>query len=377
MGDIISYIQEKGDLTFEENPFNEVDSLVLSQFAYMSFADCAVCTGDFQTLSDIAKKHYDPQFFRELWQPEKGAMLFLAASKSTRFRDVAAGYFVNIIDADAEKQFSATTFRLSDDLYYIAYRGTDQSFVGWKEDMNLSFMEHTPSQQAAGEYFASCAQKVSGSFMVGGHSKGGNLAMYAAMTAPAYVRERIHTVFDHDGPGFLPQVFQSKEYWTIRDQIQKTIPQTAIVGLLLEYHEDYSVVASDAFAFLQHDPFAWIVQNGQFVHLEKVDGVSKYTNSTLSTWIGNMDMDTRQTFSEALYAIMASTDAATFSELLENWQSNTKAALRQARDTDPRVRRVVIKTIMSLIGTSFSEMGHLVGSQIKRDKKTSELDTPT
>lgn len=184
--------------------------------------------------------------------------MFQVVAESKRFGSIILDNYVNTTEPDMEKQFSAITYHLSDFLHYVAYRGTDASLVGWKENFNLSFSKNVPSQRAAVEYIEQIASGCSGSILAGGHSKGGNLAVYAAVMAKEETSQRLLAVYNHDGPGYLPEVFALEAFQAISNRIHKTVPQTAIVGLLLE-HECYTVVASNSFAFKQHGPFSWVV----------------------------------------------------------------------------------------------------------------------
>lgn len=364
-GNMVSYIRELGHQSFDERPFCEVDSLILSQLSYLNYRKCDTCTTPCSgALSDIFSKCFGGSYVRHTWNPDGNIALMRCAALSRRFGDVVAAQHVSVVDRAEEEQFSAITFHLNDTLHYIAYRGTDATVVGWKEDFNLSFSKNIPSQYSALRYAEQIARTSKGTLILGGHSKGGNLAVYAAMNLPKEVRARIFRVYNHDGPGFPAEVFDSPAYRSIQSLIHKTIPQTAIIGLMLEQHESYFVVASNAFTLFQHDPFSWIVQDGSFVYIKDVDNFSKYTNRTLNAWLSELDIDTRKTFVDSLYAILRHTDAVTLYDLASNWRRNLKTIYEAVRDTDPSVRRVISQTIGALIRASAEEMKDLVHDQV-------------
>ena len=374
-GNIVSYIREFGHQSFDERPFCEVDSLILSQLSYLNYRKCDACaTPCSGSLSDIFSKCFGGSYVRHTWNPDGNIALMRCAALSKRFGGVRAAQHVCVVDRAEEEQFSAITFHLSDTLHYIAYRGTDATVIGWKEDFNLSFSKDIPSQHSALRYAEQIARISRGTLILGGHSKGGNLAVYAAMNLPGEVRSRILRVYNHDGPGFPSEVFDSPAYRSISSLIHKTIPQTAIIGLMLEQHESYFVVASNAFTLFQHDPFSWIVRDGSFVYIKDVDNFSKYTNRTLNAWLNELDIDTRKTFVDALYSILEHTDAVTFYDLTTNWRRSLKTIYEAVRDTDPSVRRVISQTIGALIRASAEEMKDLVHEQVLllKDKMQNE-----
>ena len=365
MGDIRTYISEKGDLSFQEWDFNDVDSLILCQLSYLDFQNSSAVQKKFTaTLAEIKDSQYSEEFVRQTLTPNKNRELLFAAADSKRFGNIYAAYYCNMLDIENEKQFAAITFRLDKQSYYIAYRGTDGSFVGWKEDLNLSFSQKIPAQLDALDYYEEVSKKRRGKFMLGGHSKGGNLAVYTALACSKKAKKKIAAVYNHDGPGFLQEFFSREEYQKMSPLIHKTIPQTAIVGLLLEQHGDYSVVESDAFAFMQHDPFSWVVEDGAFVPIQSVTFFSEYTNKTLNTWLNQLDMETRKLFVETLYQMLKSTNAKTFPELLEQGGAAMKLFLKNFRSASPEVKKMVNQTIAELIRVSVHEMKGLLSSRI-------------
>ncbi|MBQ6000922.1 MAG: DUF2974 domain-containing protein [Clostridia bacterium] len=363
-GSIVTYLREFGHQTFAERPFSDVDSLIFSQLSYLNFRDCGSCeTPCGRTLRELFSSCFSGSFVRGTWNPDGNISLVRAAASCRRFGDVWFDRHVAILDVDEEEQFSAVTFHLGEDLHYIAYRGTDSSLVGWKEDFNLSFSKNIPSQYSASAYFTEVAKSLPGSFLLGGHSKGGNLAVYAAMTAPKDLQARIVGVYNHDGPGFLKEVFSSEGYQAIRDRIHKTVPQSAIIGLMLECHESYTVVDSDAFSFFQHDPFTWIVENGSFLRIREVDEFSKYTNHSLNLWLEQTDIETRKLVVDTLFSILQSMDIHSIYDLIDNPPLRIKSALDALKDTDPEVRRVALQTLGELLRILKDEAKGLVIEQ--------------
>ncbi len=368
MGDIISYVQEKGNFSFDELEFNEVDSLVLSQLSYLNFDNTKAVQKKFEvTFSELKEKDID-SFSKETLLPDKNKELFLNVIESKRFGAIYLGYYTHNHDLENEKQFAAITFRLKKNFYYVAYRGTDGSFVGWKEDFNLSFLQNIPAQSDAVLYYEKVSRLRRGTFFLGGHSKGGNLAVYTAMRCKRVAKKKIGAVYNHDGPGFLREVFSTAEYETISHLIHKTVPQDSIVGLLLEQHGNYSVIESNAFSLLQHNPFSWIVEDGRFIPVKSVTFLSEYTNQTLNTWLMQLDVETRKEFVDHLYHVLKSTNVQTIPELLALGKDGVKILFRSIRESDPDTKNMMHQTISELIRVSFSEMKELLSKKLMQKK---------
>lgn len=351
--DIISYIEEKGGKSFAEMPLSEVDSLILCQFAYLNLSICGINLGESpKTLRAISQSVDENALVSGVFFPEKNLRLFKLAARSRRFMNVYAAHFLENIDPDNEKQFAAITFRLGENASFIAFRGTDMNFVGWKEDLNLSYLMHIPSQLSALSYLEAVSLLEGEKLFVGGHSKGGNLAVYAAAHASPSIKERLVNVFNHDGPGFLPEFFDGDAFQSVKDKIHKTIPQTAVIGLILETHEAYHVVKINAPTLNQHISFTWEVENGAFVYLDDIDEVSRHTSKVIAEWISGMDFDTRRSFVEALYSVILATKAETLEDLSANWREALRAAVETLKTGDPQTREIINTNISELLRLS-------------------------
>ena len=236
MGTMIDYIKEYGDYTFSEKPLNEVDSLVLSQLAYLKFDGLVPGPGNAGTVSleELDVRPDRDKLFSDERYREPNMELFGELVKSVRFRSLQVGNYVNEIETEQETQFSAITCFLGGQTVYVAYRGTDETIVGWKEDFNLAFSEPVPGQLRSVEYLNRAAEGFAGSFYVGGHSKGGNFSVYAAMNCRREVQDRILKVYSLDGPGFRPEIREGGHYESIAGRVEKIIPHSSLVGMLLE-----------------------------------------------------------------------------------------------------------------------------------------------
>ena len=226
-GTIIDYVKEYGHVTFKEKPVSDVDSLVLSQFAYLKFDGLVPELFDNKpsvTLQDI---YFHPDYenlYADVRYEKENRALFEAMLGSTRYGDMRVNCYINIIEQEWETQFSAITCILGDGTLFIVYRGTDESMVGWKEDFNMAYLSPVPGQAYSMKYLNMITGKLSHRLYVGGHSKGGNLAVYAAMKCFPEVKKRIIKIYSMDGPGFRPEVFAACQFEDLRDKVVKILP---------------------------------------------------------------------------------------------------------------------------------------------------------
>lgn len=350
MKNMIDYAAEASD-NFHDKEFNVVDSLVLSQFAYLHFDGLVPGMSDAAKpvrIEEIAHKENLNSMFHGVRDSKSNRRLFYALADSPRFRDMKLAYYVNKIDFEAEKQFSALTYLLDDGTAYIAYRGTDSTFVGWKEDFNMAFISPVPSQEEGVEYLNAVAGLISCDLKIGGHSKGGNIAVYSSIKCHQPIQNRITNVFSHDGPGFRDEIFLSHEYSSMKDRICKTLPQSSVIGMLLQHQESYSVVKSNRIWIMQHDPFSWLVDDSDFCYVQTLKSSAMLMNTVLNKWISTIDDSKRELFIDTLYQVIKSTGATTYYDLTDDWQKRAVAVLGAIKGIDEDTRIFVLKTIGSL-----------------------------
>ena len=332
-------------MTFAESSLNEVDSLIFSLLSYVDLKGIvperfceigvplrAAANAFFSRNPDIKKISLG------VIVPKDIIKLLQAAKDTRRFRSVELKSHVNMIDVEREMQFSATTFLIDPNTAVIAYRGTDDTIIGWKENFNMSFLPVVPAQQKAAEYLDEIADTFRGSIYLTGHSKGGNLAVYAAVHCNNDVKDRLLQVWSNDGPGFGSGMLQNPEYIRLRPIIRSLVPQTSVVGMLLEHDENYTVVKSRQVGPFQHDGLSWNVMGKNFVHLKAVTGGCKYMDRTLNEWVQQMTPEQREQFTEALYSVLSVDNAQTLTDLVSISKSKL---LQKSSDLDPHVRQTI------------------------------------
>jgi len=353
MGTLIDYVKWRGDLSFAQSPLNEVDSLIFSLLTYLDLSEIVPSTHNGGTVPIKAAAN---TFFAQNPDPKKISMglivpkeivsLFRALKDTRRFRSVEMKAHVNMIDVQKEMQFSATTFLTEDGSAVIAYRGTDDTLVGWKENFNMSFMSVVPAQEQAVVYLNEAAEHYKGSTIrITGHSKGGNLAVYAAVHSNEHVKKRLTAVWCNDGPGFGSGMLNNLDYIELRPLIHTLVPHSSVVGMLLEHDENYTVVKSRQTGLFQHDGLSWEVMGASFVHLKNVTGESRRLDKTLNQWIRQMTPEQREQFVEALYQVLSSDNASTLTDLISLTKNRW---LQKGTALDPHVHKTIQKTLSVL-----------------------------
>ena len=361
MGTIIDYIREYGDYTFQEKAISEVDSLILSQLSYLKFDGIVPDIGENTEAVDmqylLQHKDYDRLYADERYRG-KNTALFLAMAHSKRFGTLKMKSYVNRIDLDSETQFSAITYQLKDGSFYIAYRGTDETIVGWKEDLNLAFSEPVPGQVMAVDYLNRAAEKISRPFYIGGHSKGGNLAVYAAMNCKKPIQDRIIAIFNHDSPGFRPEVKEKCGYDRIESKIRRTVPRSSLVGMLLDCAGSYRVVGSKSIGLAQHDPYSWRVEKDDFQTVEHVHSHTMFMDTTLNDWILSLNQEQMHIFIDTLFDVIQASEADNLIDFLANWKRSIQGIMAAVKNLDTDAMAVmndIMKALFDMLSQHAKE----------------------
>jgi hypothetical protein len=351
MANIFDYLEWRGDLSFERDGFNEVDNLILSVLAYVEYEGLVdgEIDGHRTILSKVAEYYqthkfgspafYDNPFFNQI--PD----LLQKTAAAARFHDIELSGYVNQIDDENSNQFSALVFSIADGLHYISFRGTDDTIAGWKEDFEMSFMDEIPSQKQAAEYINAVCTKLEGGFYLGGHSKGGNLAVYAATQARSELQARIEGIFNNDGPGFQAHVIQGKGYQSMLGKISTYVPKSSVVGMLLEHGEEYKVVRSSGLGIMQHNALNWEVKGPGFVYENELTRNSRDTDKALRAWLSNLSIEQRADFIDALFDIIQATGAHTLSELSKEKLNAIDTMVKTFKNMDPSSQAMLKGTI--------------------------------
>jgi len=348
--DLYDYLAWRGDLPMDQAPLNPVDSLILSNLSYIHFDE--LLPGDL--LRPVSLRQAAEGFLtlpkglrRDRVRIKEDEEMLRALADVPRFAALQLAFYDDRFAPEAEMQFAAMAVLLGDGSAYLSFRGTDSTLVGWKEDFNMSFLDTVPAQRAAVDYVERFAAHFPGSLYLGGHSKGGNLAVFAASLCRPAVRDRIRGVFNHDGPGFTSRVLESPGYQELLTRIHSFVPQSSVIGMLLEHEETYTVVKSRHIGIFQHDPYTWEVMGGDFIRMEEVTAGSRITDRALKSWVAGLSPQQRSQIVDGVFELITSNDIDCTEELRQ--PRNLLAILRSLKDADRGTRRLLADALGKLV----------------------------
>ena len=365
---VFDYLRWRGDLTFAQDAFNEVDNLILCIITYLNFRRFDALRSrdpnDAVTLGEIVSR-MTPEDEQQGLSPNDYIPLMQAAADSVRFGSVRMFGYETVRDEEREMQLDALSFLVPDGTLFCAFMGTDRSLVGWKENLNLSFMDAVPAQVGATEYVTDMASHCPDRLLrIGGHSKGGNLAAYAAMHIPEELQAKLLDAYNNDGPGFRKSVTDTAEYRRIANKLHTYIPAASIVGMLLEHTEDYAVVASSSRAVMQHEPLTWGVLGSRFIRLESRSEMAKMSDDVLREWTASLSLQEREEFSSALF------DMFTQGGKLRSLEEVQQKDLLRRLAADGKQKGIVSEVLRRLIADVKEEMLHTAEEGLKETAET-------
>lgn len=361
VGTILDYLKEYGDISFREVPMNEVDSLVLCQLSYLKFD--GMVPGVQENADSVRLKEleghpdYENLFADERYE-KVNRKLITSMLAGKRYRNMKMSCYINIIEKEWETQFSAVTFLLDDGTVYVAFRGTDETIVGWKEDFNMAFLSPVPGQAYSVKYLNSVGGRFHSPFYVGGHSKGGNLAVYSAMNCNPDIQDRIIKIYSMDGPGFRPEVLQESNYDMISGRVVKILPHSSLVGMLFESDMHFKVIESRTFGLLQHNPYTWLVRDGRLVEVKDIYERRKMMDNTLNEWILSLDEKQLRTFVDTLFQVINASQVDDLIQFTAEWKKSMNgivAALKEVDDQTASILKEVIKSLFEIAGEKMKQ----------------------
>ncbi len=353
MNNVFGYLKEYGSRSFAEKEFSDVDSLILSQFSYLKVDGIVPKLkeeAEAVTLRFLLEHPDRNKLFADERFEKNNRRLFALLCDSVRFGDIRINYHVNIIDEQIGTQFAAMVITLGKEEHYVAFRGTDETIVGWKEDFCMAFSGTIPSQDYSVVYLTQVADRLQGMLYLGGHSKGGNLAVYAALRCPQDIEPRIKRIYSFDGPGFRPEILTGERYQAIRGRIHKVIPQSSVVGMVLQHQEKYIVVKSKAAGLLQHDPFTWLIEHGSFVRLNSLYKGRKIMDHALNEWILELSDEQIRRFVGNLFDIVYASEKDNLIDLSKDWKRSVRNMMEAYKEMDAEEKKFMIR----IIGRLFS-----------------------
>lgn len=344
----INYYLKNEKRSFREFPFNNVDSLIFSTIAYLNLNN--VVPGLFSKgkvyIRDISTSNIDEYISllpdRNMYKEFVNSIVI-----NPRFNSLLLDNYYEKKSLEEEMQFKALTIE-SDDFIYVSYMGTSVDLVSWKEDFNMSFIYPVPSQKLAVKYLNKVMFETNKRVFIGGHSKGGNLAIYAALNTLFFNKFRIKKVFSYDGPGFSKKVVDSKKYLSLKKKIKKIVPSSSIVGMLFNSSEELDVVKSSKLGLNQHSPFSWNIKKSDFIYLDDRSWASKHFDTTLSNWIDDLTKEQKIMFVDAIYKVL-NTEHFDATNITERRFFKIYNSVRKGlKELDPDTKKAVIEVFKRL-----------------------------
>lgn len=339
---LFSYVDEYGDYSFLDVSFNEVDNAVMSSLSYIDFK--GIVSGNIfnkKTLKEVGDEffltRYSKRDSKNILAVRQAIKLLRYIKDTKRYGNLYLYNYAYVIGA--EIQFSVMSIDITSKLVYVSFEGTDHLISGWKEDFMMCYKFPTLSQKMAISYvnrnFSLGRKKI----ILGGHSKGGNLAMVSGMYANFFVRRKIVNIYNNDGPGLLSEEFNSKYYLRIKDKLIHIVPNYSIVGLLLRHSDDYVVVRSFRKSIYSHDLFTWVVRGSGFEKCCLSSFSEKFDNG-LVDWLEKYDKLEREYFVNSLFYLFERANIYSLIDLFENKRLLFKL-LSEVREIDDNVRNIL------------------------------------
>lgn len=341
MRNILDYAIRNKDITFEEYEFNEVDALVFSQLSYSDIKLGPFRSDGSVTLKDFNDKDLIEKISKINWTPKNDIKLWQIITTSERYKNLKIVDFLEPENYGEYGQFTGMVVEINAGLHLIIFRGTDSSFEGWEESLTMSFEPEIGAHIAAKSYFELISKKYEGEFIMAGHSKGGNLVVFAASTAPIEVQERIIKVYDFDGPGFLDEFYERDDYNSISEKLVKYIPKQSIFGLMLKSEGDIFVINSKGLLVEEHYPFNWLIEGHYFERVGEVEAISKHSYSAGNKWLQTINREERKQIIRILFELFKKCGVKDFQEMLDNKWSSIMGLKGAIDSTDPEARKIL------------------------------------
>ncbi len=297
---LIDYIYRNGNKGLDESPFNEVDALILSVLIYRKFENLGE-----GVIGKTLKELYAPLCRRE--NETKDTRLFRGVSETKRLSSLILDDYVASISKEKknEEQFASAVFSIDKDVGYVVFRGTDSSITGWKEDLNMAYEDEIPSERKALEFLKKVSKGYSKTIICG-HSKGGTLALYAALKADESTFKKIEAVYSFDAPGLPDRTIAIPRWADVIEKSRSYIPSTSIFGVMFNTIPNPKVVKADAIGVFQHDAFSWRLMEEKFVYEKDISVITRLHGEALRQFFSSSTRDEREAVVDIIYKVLSS-----------------------------------------------------------------------
>ena len=350
MGNLITYVQQYEAQTFQEKLVTDIDILVLTEIAYLPFDE--IVSSSFEEKTAISLNQLGKEFETIKEKEHKNnpfmitkerIQLLDVVSKSLRFKDVKVFGFMNDIDDELTKQFAAVCYQWEEESRWIIFRGTDESLTGWKEDFMMTYSDLIPAQIDAIEYLRKQAEFFSGSLNISGHSKGGNLSLYASAMQEEDIQNRIQQIYCWDAPGVHRSILSTEGYQRIVSKAKRYIPQDSIVGLMLESQVPYHIIESQGRGISQHSALMWDIEDDYFVELTELTKNSQLTDQTFKQWTEVVSDEDLKLFFDTFFELFFEMGAETVNDVYYNFRLYMQKFFEKAYQMDTEKREILLR----------------------------------
>ena len=350
MGNLITYVQQYGAQTFEDKSLTDIDVLVLTEIAYLPFDEIVPKSFDiteaisleqlgkeFETIKE--KEHENNPFMITSERIE----LLEVVSKSQRYKEIKVFGFMNDIDDERTKQFAAVCYQWEEENRWIIFRGTDETLIGWKEDFMMTYSDLIPAQTDAIEYLKKQAETFSGTLNVSGHSKGGNLSLYASAMQEEAIQNRIEQIYCWESPGVHRSILGTEGDQRVVSKAKRYIPQDSIVGLMLESQVPYHIIESQGSGISQHSALMWNIEEDHFVELTELTKNSQLTDQTFKQWTEVVSDEDLKLFFDTFFDLIFEMGVETVNDVYYNFRMYMQKFFEKAYRMNPEKREVLLR----------------------------------
>lgn len=361
MANMFDYLKWRGDLTFTQDGVNGVDALIFSTLCYVCYRG-RVEEYPYTPISlrEAAEDFFSGEIQESRIRDRNDLSLLREAAATARFGQTMICMYRDQLIPEEETQFAAMTFLLDDGSGFVAFRGTDNSLVGWKEDFNMSFQETIPSQRLAVQYVRDVWTELQRPMRLGGHSKGGNLAVFAAAKSAPGIQKQILEVFNNDGPGFTGYMMGDPGYLAMVPKIKTFIPQSSVIGMLLEHEEPYTVIRSKSVGVLQHDAYSWEVLGNQFIPVPEVTHTSLLLDAAIKSWFAERTDQERNQLVDVMFNLLGT---GGIDRALDIFQPKNIRTYLKTLSSDEKTRRILSEEFQSFLEAVKRTRGRFEGTK--------------
>ena len=290
MSNMIDYLHWRGDLTFKQDPFNIVDNVILSEMLYTEF-DEYLKEEEIITINELSDRYFKHHSLEEAYKSKSfinlAPVVLFEMRKTRRFKDLVIHNFKSELDHDKKIQFAALSIDIDNHHTYIAFRGTDDSLLGWHEDFDMTY-QVIRAQSETLKYLRD-NMRWNRKYYVGGHSKGGNLALYASVNIEERYMRKIIKIYDNDGPGLSKKMYLESDYLKVKERHIKIVPESDFFGMIFDKSNHHLVVASNESNMFQHNMLSWQVSGNQFIYKKEISESTKLFQKALNEYLDVTD----------------------------------------------------------------------------------------